>query len=126
MDLTKSILQEVREGVGLASDVQDFDPDLLIHINAGIVRLNQAGVGKLLVVKNEDQTWGELMDETQVEGNKSFPLIPQYITLSTKVIFDPPPPSSIEPYHNLVSELLWRLKLAYEPPLINVVIEEGW
>ena len=117
--MTKSILQEVREGVGLASDIQDFDSDLLIHINASVAKLNQAGIGKTLFVKDESSTWSDLLDLTQVEGNKLSGLIPQYIILSTKVIFDPPPPSSIESYHTLLSELLWRLKIAYETPYLK-------
>ncbi len=111
---TQSILRDVRAGVGLGEDVNHFDTDLLMHINAAIVRLNQNGVGNLLVVQDENLTWGDLKNPEQVKGNEIFPLVPLYVTMSTKLIFDPPPPSNVDYYADSVREMLWRLKIGYE------------
>jgi hypothetical protein len=124
LDVTKSILQEVRTAVGLSADTTDFDTDLLMHINSSIGILNQNGVGNFLVVDNDESTWGDLQNPEQVEGNKYFTMIPLFITLSTKLLFDPPPPSSVEVHQRQIDQLLWRLKIAYEEPYVAPVVDE--
>lgn len=119
MKLANSILRDIRESVGLGSDVTSFDSELIMHINACISRINQNGAGKSLTVIDDTTTWGDLMDATQVDGNKHFQLVPLFITLSTKLIFDPPPPSTVEYYSRSADELLWRLKIAYEQPYVT-------
>lgn len=116
MDVTKSILKDIREAVGLSSDSTDFDTDLLMHINSAISELNQNGVGIPLIVDGESQKWLDLQDPLKIEANQYFQMVPLFITLSTKIIFDPPPPSTVEYYSSNIRKLLWRLKLAYEEP----------
>lgn len=125
MDVTKSILKDIRETMGLTSTVTDFDTELLQHINSAVGKLNQNGVGNFLVIEGEETTWGDLKDETQVEGNKYFQLIPLFITLSTKLLFDPPPPSNVQYHESNAKELLWRLKFAYEEPYVEPQSEEA-
>lgn len=114
MDENNSILNSIRQAVGLPSDATDFDTDLLMHINSSIGKLNQNGVGNFIVVEDEVTTWSDLKNDLQVEGNKYFHMIPLFITLNTKLIFDPPPPSTVEYYSKNIDETIWRLKLAYE------------
>lgn len=113
---TNSILKDIRKSVGLGEDVTDFDTELLRHINNNIGKVNQAGVGNFIVVQDENQTWAELKDPLQEEGNHYFAMIPLFISLSTKLLFDPPPPSSVEFHSRTVDETLWRLKVAYDYP----------
>lgn len=114
MDVSNSILKDVREAVGLEPTNAEFDTELLMHINSAVGKLNQNGVGKFLVVQNDTTVWGDLQDPLQTQGNQYFPMVPLYVALSTKLIFDPPPPSSVEFQTESVSEMLWRLKVAYE------------
>lgn len=114
MDLTKSILQDIRASVGLTEDTADFDTDLLMHINTAISELNQNGVGLPVVVTNTTTTWGDLQDPLQTKGNEAFAMVPLFMMLNTKLIFDPPPPSTVEVYSRRTSEILWRLKVAFE------------
>ena len=114
MDLTVSILKDIRESVVGVEDNTEFDGDLIPYINSAISTLNQVGVGHFIFVKNEDQTWGDFMDDTQIEGNQYFQMANLYISLSTKLLFDPPPPSNVQYHSNRIEELLWRLKTAYE------------
>ena len=109
-----SILSTVREVVVGTSDNTDFDPDLKIQINGALSKLNQVGVGRYITVENDEQLWSDFMDDTQIEGNKYFHLVPLFVYLNTKLLFDPPPPSSVEYHTTQVDELLWRLKFAYE------------
>ena len=120
MDLTRSILEDVRIGVGLGKDTVDFDTELLMHINAAIGVLNQNGVGNFLVVQDSTKTWGDLQDVTQIEGNKYFQIVPLFVTMSTKVIFDPPPPSAVEYHSKNIEQMIWRLQVAYEEPIVVV------
>lgn len=119
MDVNSSILRDIRVAVGLAADSTDFDTDLLMHINAAIGKLNQNGVGNFLVVQNDQQKWLELQNPLQVEGNNYFQMVPLFITISTKLLFDPPPPSSVQYHAQNADQILWRLKIAYEEPYVQ-------
>lgn len=114
MDVKESILKTIRKSVGLSATTTDFDDDLIIHINGAIGRLNQNGIGKFLIVVDEEQTWENLQDPVQTDGNMFFQMVPLYIALSTKLLFDPPPPSNVQYHSDNAKELLWRLKVAYE------------
>lgn len=124
MDVNASILQDIRVAVGLSADTDDFDTELLMHINSAIGKLNQNGVGNFIVVNNEETTWNDLQNPDQVEGNKYFQMIPLFIAMSTKLVFDPPPPSAVPVYQNSIDQMLWRLKVAYEEPYVAPVLVE--
>lgn len=119
MKTENSILKDVRESVGLTSEDTSFDIELLQHINASIGRVNQNGVGNFLVVEDETAVWGDLKNENQVNGNLYFHMIPLYISLMTKLLFDPPAPSSAQFHSSNAEELLWRLKIAYEDSIVQ-------
>lgn len=118
MDETKSILRDIREAVGIGEDVPDFDTEILMHINSALATLNQNGVGLPVVVTDDTTTWGNFKDPLQVKGNTMFHMVPLFVALSTRVIFDPPPPSAVEHFSNSINQFLWRLKVAYEEPSI--------
>lgn len=123
MDVNKSILQDIRAAVGLDVSTSDFDIDLLMHINSAIGMLNQNGVGNFLVVENEEQVWGDLQNPTQTVGNQFFKMVPLFITISTKLLFDPPPPSSAQYHASNAEQILWRLKIAYEEAYVPPTVE---
>jgi hypothetical protein len=118
LDVNKSILQDIRTAVGLDATNTDFDTELLIHINSAIGRLNQNGIGNFLVVDNDKQAWIELQNPDQTVGNQYFQMVPSFVQLSTKLLFDPPPPSSVQYYASNADQILWRLKIAYEEPYV--------
>ena len=123
MDISRSILQDARKGVGLDESLTDYDGDLLPLINSAIAEVNQVGVGNFVIVENEEQTWQDLQNPLQVEGNNFFKMVPLFVILSTKLIFDPPPPSSVEFQKVYAEKLLWRLKVAYETPYTPPVVD---
>jgi hypothetical protein len=124
LDVNNSILQDVRLAVGLDATTSDFDTELLMHINSALGTLNQNGVGNFLVVMNEELTWNDLQNPSQTEGNKYFHMVPLFVALSTKLLFDPPPPSTVEQYVRNIDQALWRLKIAYEEPYVAPTITE--
>jgi len=125
LDVNKSILKDIRQAVGLSSDTTDFDADLLMHINSAIGKLNQNGIGKFLLVTDDEAIWNDMLDPTQTAGNQYVGLIPLYVELSTKLLFDPPPPSSVQYHASNIDQLLWRLKIAYEEPYVEPVEEDS-
>lgn len=113
MKLDSSILVNIRESVGLMGDNSEFDTDLLIHINSTIATLAQIGACDVVIVSDDTTQWRELKNESLV-GSNMFMMVPTYVALSTKLIFDPPPPSAVEIYKQKADEILWRLKIANE------------
>lgn len=121
MNIDESILRDIRVAVGLSADTADFDIELLMHINGAIGKLNQNGVGNFLVVQNEETKWSDLQNPLQLLGNEYFAMVPLFITISTKLLFDPPPPSSVQYHSQNAEQILWRLKVAYEEPYVKIV-----
>lgn len=115
MQLTNSILLDVKGGLGL--DVEpntSFDSEILIHVNSALSKLNQNGVGVNTLVTDSTTTWEDFLDPTQETGNKMSSMVPQFVMLSCKMLFDPPPPSAVDYFSRAIDEILWRLKVAYE------------
>lgn len=110
------VLEDVKDSLGLAKEDDSFNSELLLHINASFIFVNQAGAGVEGLVITKDTVWNDLIDQSQETGNKNFSIIKQYIFTKVKVLFDPPQSSAtLEVFNNLVEELLWRIRLAYEP-----------
>lgn len=114
MNEDNSILKDVRKSVVGTEDNKEFDDDLLPHINSSIAKLNQNGIGNFISVQDETTKWKDLKNTDQEAGNKYFQSVPHYLIVSTKLLFDPPPPSVVEFHANSAKEMLWRLKIAYE------------
>lgn len=114
MNLDEPIIKTIRGALGLDKEDTSFDSDLIMHINSTIGVLNQNGIGRSVLVVSEEQTWNDFINPEQTVGNEFFGMVPSYIMLRTKTLFDPPPPSTVEYYKQTVDELLWRLRTAYD------------
>lgn len=119
----KSILETVRGAMGLDAEDNSFDFELLLHINNALAVLHQNAVGVPYTVKDSLATWEELKDPLQIEGNKMFESVKQYVFLRTKILFDPPPPSTIKYMYEAADEILWRLRESYDLPKDEEVVE---
>ena len=118
MDTSEIILEHIRESVGLTKDNTEFDTELLNYINLSVVKINQNGV-KLNIDKiDSETTWDELLDPL-AKGYDSTGALPTFMALNVKLLFDPPPPSSVDFHVRTMDETLWRLKLAYEEEVIE-------
>lgn len=120
MDVEESILRGVRTSVVGVADNKEFDDELIPYINNALGQLNQNGVGTYTIVTDETTKWGDLMDVSQIKGNVYFKMVPLFVALSTKLLFDPPPPSNVEYHSKAIDESLWRLKIAYEEDELEV------
>lgn len=97
-----NILLSVKKQLGVADD--EFEEDLIFHINTVMYILSQMGVGPTVpVVVDADTNWTALGDVP--DGVKS------YVFLKTKMLFDPPSGAAKDAAESLISELEWRLNL---------------
>ena len=108
----ESILTSIKKLLGITEEYDQFDPDIIMHINSVFMILTQLGVGPAEGFSIEDDTavWTDfIQDVKQLESVKT------YIYLKVKLAFDPPLSSAvIESMNRLINELEWRLNVAAE------------
>ena len=109
----ESILDTIKQLLGIPIDDDSFDTDIKVYINTVTPNLAQMGIGPVngFIVTSKDQLWSEYInsDIINLEGVK------QYIYLKVKLIFDPPTNSStIQAINDSIKELEWRMMLAVE------------
>lgn len=108
----ESILISIKKLLGVSADYTVFDPDIIMHINAVFMTLNQLGVGPSKGFRIEDDlaVWKDyITDEDDLDGVKT------YIYLKVKLVFDPPLNSAIlESMKQSVNEFEWRLNVQAE------------
>lgn len=108
----ESILTSIKKLLGIAEDYDNFDADIIIHINSVFAILNQLGVGptRCFYITDKASLWVDFLeDKIQIESVKS------YVYLKVRLMFDPPQSSAaIESINKMISELEWRLNVAAE------------
>ena len=102
-----SILTSVKKMLGITEEYEQFDADIIIHINSVFSVLNQVGVGPKVPFSISDKT-SEWSDFDSGSAEKS--LVKSYVFLKVKLLFDPPASSTIlENYKAQASEIEWRM-----------------
>lgn len=107
-----SILNSVKELLGMTNDYKVFDRQIIIHINTILRILNQLGVGSSTFrVVDEKDVWSDfLLEQDDLDDVKD------YVFLRVRILFDPPSVSSVlEAYKEMIRELEWRLNVAVDP-----------
>lgn len=114
--MEESILNSIKKMLGIGSEYDVYDTDIIIHINTTLLILNQMGVGEMFTITDATNTWSEFIGErTDLE------LIKSYIYMKVKLMFDPPTSSVlVEAINRNISELEWRIRFAAEQ-----FVEEG-
>lgn len=110
-----SILNSVKQQLGLSPEQKEFDPNILMNINAAIQTLMQMGVGSqdnMFFVNDETQTYDDYLGS----GSKEMPMIKLYLFYKTKMGFDPPMSSIVaEAIKTQMAEIEWRLCAQVDP-----------
>lgn len=83
----ESILNETKKSLGVAEDVTAFDPEIRMHLNSALARLNQLGIGPEggFEVETADQQWDDFLS-----SNLKLSSVKTYVYLSVRLKFDPP------------------------------------
>jgi len=108
-----SILTDIKKLLGLPAEHEEFDTDVIIHINTALFSLHQLGVGPPmgLRIEGKEDEWSAFLEDdgARREAAKT------YIYLKVKSYFDQPGAS----FHTTalkeqIQELEWRLNAARE------------
>lgn len=104
-----SILQSVRKVMCGNEFAEEFDTDLIMHINTVFDILAQLGVSPLTGFSISDDT----SEWSAITGNDPLlNLIKSYVYLKVRLMFDPPANQSlIGSIENYIDELEWRINI---------------
>ena len=108
----ESRLTSIKKLLGITEEYDQFDPDIIMHINSVFMILTQLGIGPAEGFSIEDDTsvWSDFIQDI-----KKLESVKTYIYLKVKLAFDPPLSSAvIESMNRLINELEWRLNVAAE------------
>ena len=108
----ESILTSIKKLLGITEEYDQFDPDIIMHVNSVFMILPQLGVGPAEGFSIEDDTavWTDFIQDV-----KKLESVKTYIYLKVKLLFDPPLSSAvIDSTNRLINELEWRLNVAAE------------
>lgn len=111
-----SILTSVKKALGIPSDYDYFDLDILLHLNTVMSILNQLGVGpeEGFIVEDDSTIWSDLFDG-DIDTNKMM-YVKSYVCLRVRLLFDPPTSSgAIDAMERQMRELEWRITVTRDP-----------
>ena len=105
----ESILTSIKKLLGIDEEHENFDPDIIVHINSVFMILNQLGVGPSegFSIQDSKSVWSDFMPSgSNLEAVKS------YMHLKVKLMFDPPSSSAVmDAINRTIAELEWRLNV---------------
>lgn len=109
----ESILTSIKKMLGIAEAYEQFDSDLIIHINSVLAILTQIGVGSSagFSITDKNDLWVDF-----VAADPKLDMIKTYVFYKVKLIFDPPLSSSaIDAMTRIISELEGRIFIVVDP-----------
>lgn len=109
-----SILQSVRKVMCGSEFANEFDTDLIMHINTVFNILTQLGAGPKngFAITGDTEVWSAF-----TSNNVLLNSVKSYVYLKVRLMFDPPANQSlISSMENYIHELEWR---------INVTVDRG-
>lgn len=110
--MADSILNTTKKVLGIGTDYDAFDVDIIMHINSVFSVLNQLGVGPTtpFYITDDTETWDDFTGT-----NKAIESVKSYVWARVRVLFDPPTTSfAIDALQKLITELEWRLNVQSE------------
>lgn len=108
-----SILTSVKKMLGIAESYEQFDADIIMHINSVFMILAQLGVGPKsgFTISDKYGLWSEY-----ISNNLLLESVKSYMYLKVRMLFDPPTSSAVsESIKSLISELEWRINVTVDP-----------
>ena len=108
----ESILTSIKKMLGITSEYQHFDSDVIMCINTVLSILTQLGVGPKtgFSIQDASATWGDLLG-----SDGRLEMVKNYVHLRVKIMFDPPQNASLaKVFEDDAKELEWRIVIAAE------------
>lgn len=98
------ILASTKQVLGLGTEDDAFDLDVLTYINSAFASLEQLGI-PVSYIDDSEATWSDLTEHPEVMA-----MVRTYILLKVRIAFDPPATSfHIEAVSKQIEELEWRI-----------------
>lgn len=112
-----SILDSIKQLLGIDVNDTSFDEELIIHINSALMILNQLGVGpEFYSITDKNNVWEEF-----TQGRKDLEIIKSFVYLKVRLMFDPPQNSFlVNSIEKQISEYEWRITVQ-----TNKLVEVG-
>lgn len=108
-----SILNSVKKLLGISSEYDAFDTDIIICVNTAIDTLSQLGVSRPegFEITGPDELWSDyLPDQNEIRN-----LVKTYIFTKTKLQFDPPTSNVLKECLNAqLDEYTFRINAAVD------------
>lgn len=109
-----SILTSVKKIIGIDEAYEQFDADIIMHINTVLVTLKQIGIGpeKGFKITSKEETWHDFL------GDKldDYVEVETYLSLKVRLIFDPPNnATAVEVLKETIKEIEYRLYITANP-----------
>jgi hypothetical protein len=113
-----SILNSIKEMLGLSEDYVVFDAEVMAHINAALMHLIEIGVGPeqgYFLVSDATATWRDFI---KPDAPETYSMTKTFVYLYVRTIFDPPSSSYVlDAFKKTMAELEWRLNVQAETPV---------
>ncbi len=108
----ESILNTIKKMLGIESDYDAFDTDIIVNINSALLTLTQLGIGPSdgFIITDKSSVWSDLIGDT-----KTLVAVQNFIYLKVRTLFDPPSSSFVlDAMNKQIEELTWRLNVQNE------------
>lgn len=111
--MEESILITIKKLLGIDEDCEDFDTDVMVHINSIFPVLTQLGVGpdEGFEITGDKEKWTDFLGT----DSKLLGTVRSYLYLRTRMLFDPPVGSVATSFENTIQEFEWRLNVQVDP-----------
>lgn len=104
-----SILDSIKKILGMPPDYDEFDTDLVIHINSVFGILAQLGVGPAGGFSISDNT---TLWKAYLGDSKDLEMVKSYMALKVRMVFDPPTIGAVmDAMKEQIREYEWRLNV---------------
>lgn len=105
----ESILTSIKLLLQVMPECEDFDEQIIMHINAAFSDLRQFGVGPSdgFIIEDESSIWTDF-----IEDFKKWHEVKTVVYKKVKLAFDPPTSASaLEALNRQIAEAEWRLQV---------------
>lgn len=110
--MSVSILSDVKKMIGPSEIYDQFDLDIMVHINSVFNILQQLGVGPKegFSITGNSETWDDYV--SGMEDKNIIQMVKSYMYLKVRMQFDPPTGSVASAFQEQIKEYEWRLSVA--------------
>lgn len=110
--MNDSILTSIKKALGPEEVYEHFEPEIIMYINSVLATLTELGVGPKdgFMIEDETAVWSDFISD-----DKLMRLVPTYVYLRVKLVFDPPTIAAIlESFERQADMYEWRINAAAE------------